>query len=186
LLRGFAAIHKKHPDMFLFMHTDVEEPYPAHWSFKVNQLAKKLDIDESYRHTPRHKFIQKFTDKTMAVLYNCQDILFSTTSGEGFGLMALYGNACGVPSATTDINTGSQLTGNGEHGWLLKCATHYEAPGGYIRGMTNEEAVIQALSEAFENRDLLKKKGELARKDALRYDWNIIGEQWAKLLESRI
>jgi len=170
----------------VFMHTDVNEPYPAHWSYKIIDEMQKADIDEIFRHTSRMQFVQKFTDKTMAELYNIPDLLLSSTSGEGFGLMALYGNSCGTPSAVTDINTTDQLTGGGRWGWKIPLATKYEAPGGYVRGLVNDLGITNALTDAYLNPEKLKQFGVLAREDSLRYDWNIIGDQWADLVEKEL
>src|SRR5439155_12810673 len=172
--------------LMVFMHTDVQEPYPAHWSYKIIDEMQKADIDEIFRHTSRMQFVQKFTDKTMAELYNIPDLLLSSTSGEGFGLMALYGNSCGTPSAVTDINTTDQLTGGGKWGWKIPLATVYESPGGYIRAMVNDAGITKVLMDAYTHQDKLKEFGVRAREDALRYDWNIVGKEWSDLIEKEL
>ena len=184
LIKCFATFSKGKDDVRLFMHTDIQEPYPAHWSYNLVPLIQIEDIDEKFKCTSRFNWTAKYSDRGMNLLYNSADILASTTSGEGFGLGTLFGNACGVPTAITDSCTSPQLTGNGEWGWLSKATAEYIAPGGYTRKMTNQEEMKKCLDEAYNNRDLLKKKGERARQDVMeKYDADKIGVQWADLLE---
>jgi glycosyltransferase involved in cell wall biosynthesis len=184
LVKCFKEFAKGKEDVRLFMHTDTSEPYPAHWSYNIVPMVQTEDIDEKFKCTSRFNWVAKYSERAMCKLYNAPDILASTTSGEGFGLGTLYGNACGTPTAITDSCTSPQLTGNGEWGWLSKATAEYVAPGGYTRKMTNAEEMTKCLNEAYNSRDLLKRKGERARRDVVEnYDSDIVGKQWADLLE---
>ncbi len=98
LIDSFAKFAKTHKDARLYLHTDVQESYPAHYSYNMIPMLQKEDCDEETRHTSRAHYVAKFSDKAMNMLYNSMDMLASTTAGEGFGLMALYGNASGIPT----------------------------------------------------------------------------------------
>jgi len=184
LIKGFKEFSKDKKDALLFMHTDVQEPYPAHWSYNIIPIVQTEGIDEQFRCSTRFNFIAKYSERGMAKLYNAADVLASATSGEGFGLGALYGNSCGIPTAITDSCTAGQLTGYGQWGWLSKAVTDYIAPGGYTRRMTNPEEMTRCLNDAYNNRDKIERFGRLAREDVLaHYNADNIGNQWADLVE---
>jgi glycosyltransferase involved in cell wall biosynthesis len=184
LVKGFKEFSKDKKDALLFMHTDVQEPFPAHWSYNIIPMVQAEGIDEEFKCSTRFNFISKYSERGMAKLYNVADVLASATSGEGFGLGALYGNACGIPSAITDSCTAGQLTGYGKWGWLSKAVTEYVAPGGYTRKMTSPEEMTKCLNEAYNNRQLIIEKGDMGRQDVLeKYDADNIGNQWADLVE---
>jgi glycosyltransferase involved in cell wall biosynthesis len=182
LIKAFAAFAKNKEDVRLYMHTDMFEMFPAHYSYEIIKLAEINDIEEKFRHTPKDLWVHKFSERTMAKMYNCMDVLASSTTGEGFGLQTLYGNACGVPSIITDNTTAPQLTLNGECGWLVPEAAEYIAPGGYTRSVVKYDDMAAMMQDAYKDRDKLARFGQKGLEMSAQYDADLIGKQWSDLI----
>ncbi len=182
LIRAFAKFAKNKTDVGLYMHTDMFEMFPAHYSYEILKLVEVNDIDEKFRHTPKSLWVHKFSERVMAQLYNCQNVLASSTTGEGFGLQTLYGNACGIPSVITDNTTSPQLTAMGECGWLVPEAAPYIAPGGYTRSLVKDEDMAAMLQDAYKDRDKLERFGKRGVIEAEKYNHDLIGKQWADIV----
>ncbi len=182
LIKAFALFAKDKKDVGLYMHTDMFEMFPAHYAYEIIKLVEVNDVEEKFRHTPKDFWVHKFSERVMARLYNCMNVLASSTTGEGFGLQTLYGNACGIPSVITDNTTSPQLTANGECGWLVPEAAEYIAPGGYTRSVVDYKDMAAMLQDAYKDRDKLERFGKRAVEEAKNYDVDLIGSQWANLV----
>jgi len=113
-IAAFAEFHKKHPDTFLYLHTQDGQPQRGE---QVNLVAfasaMGLVIGKDYIFPPQHNMILGFPDQVMASLYSAMDVHLLVSMGEGFGIPILEAQACGTPVIVGDWTSMSELCFSG-------------------------------------------------------------------------
>jgi len=205
LLKGFANFSKDKMDVKLLLHTDKIPPnntmgwtlpgiiakyqkeIDSTFSLKIVMSKDNLDIRARSRIQP----------ESMNELFNAMDIFGYMTGGEGFGVPGLECQACGVPLLMTACTTAFELTGNGEHGFLipvLKDKYDREVTLVGTNGVENyipDDIEFAKMLEMFYNdwkngSKLIKEKGLKAREFSLKYDWDLIADKWLKFFEEHV
>jgi glycosyltransferase involved in cell wall biosynthesis len=121
--------------------------------------------------------------------YNCADILFSSTLGEGFGLSSIEGMMCGVPVVFPNNTVLPEILGNGDRGWLVESGEKLEDTctfGVYdsslVRPRVNIEKALEALDiAANRNNPEVEQKRQNALAWAKAMDWRSVDKFWVDL-----
>ncbi len=113
IVEAFAGLRARHPEAFLYLHTELTGVYREGYDLRPLLTAFGLDercvrIADQYRYQfdpepPEH----------MADVYSSLDVLLNPAMGEGFGLAVLEAHACGVPAIVTDFTAMSEVCGAG-------------------------------------------------------------------------
>ena len=118
-------------------------------------------------------------------LYNISDVYVSVSKAEGFDLPCIEAMACGKPCIVSNYGGHVDFV-NDKNGWLIDGEMRPASDPNIIFEQTDwfycdQKKLQDAMREAFENRDMLKKKGEEAYKTSRKYSWEASAK---KLLES--
>jgi glycosyltransferase involved in cell wall biosynthesis len=126
-------------------------------------------------------------DEDMRDVYNCFDVLISTTQGEGMGLTAMEAMACGVPCILPDWSALGEWARGAA--MLIPCTS--TAPQSFspsvnvIGGVADEKMFIVALEKMYREKDHRKVVANygLARMSEDRFRWSNIGDRWLETLD---
>lgn len=139
-------------------------------------IEKQLRFDQSG---------QAMHDTGLAKMYNTLDVYLSTSRAEGCGLPILEAQACGVPAIVAENSAQPEWVRG--HGWVVPCSDHIvvlTTPMHNKWYLVDVDKCVEALTEAYQNKELRRKYGKMARKEMLKYDWDkIVDEQWIPFLE---
>lgn len=164
-------------DAYLYFHcamTDVGWDLP--------QLAQYYGIAERVIWTARDMDPgQLMPEADLPNVFNSWDAHFSTTLGEGYGLVALESAACRIAQIVPDYSA---------YGEWLKGAARFMKIGGYIAtcggsvntigGVTDKESAMDALSEAYRCRYMLDGWANWAYdvSQLPKHDWAVIAKEF--------
>lgn len=126
-------------------------------------------------------------DEDMRDVYNCFDVLISTTQGEGMGLPTMEAMACNVPCIVPDwAALGDWAKGAAA---LVPCTSTalqtFSPTVNVIGGVADERAFVEALDLVYrdkQHRELIASRG-FDRVSELRFRWEYVGERWANVLK---
>ena len=100
--------------------------------------------------------------------YYKADILAMTSIYEGFGLVLVEAQSCGIPTIAFDCPTGPRnIINDGKDGYLIE--------------NRNTEQFIKKLDDLMNNNEMRWKMGENAFENSKRFDIETITEKWIKL-----
>jgi glycosyltransferase involved in cell wall biosynthesis len=108
------------------------------------------------------------------------NIMVLPSSGEGFGVPVLEGNACGIPTIMTNSTSAQQLVGQGQ-GYLADVDSTYIFRG-FRRAMVSAKSIAKWLEFTYNNPNALLQTSATAVADAQKYDFKLIQSQWVDLL----
>lgn len=135
LLRAYAALLKKYPDLELLL---VSKPNPGG---KTERLVRSLGIADKVQ------FVNGISTQQMVQYYAEAAICVVPSVYEGFGLPAGEAMACGVPVVSTDGGALPEIVGN----------------GGVIVPAKNVDALVEAIDALLQNPQKRDELGALAR-----------------------
>ena len=183
LMKAFKFFHDQHPDSILVMN--VGNPLMSDYGGNLSYLTKLLGIEKdvvTVGDILTHN--NGITIEKLRELYNLFDVHCSATSGEGFGLTTIESQACGTPSIICDYTTASELTNDGENGWLVPPVTYVEGQFGVLRAMVDIPSMTKALCDAYDNPDKVAKFGKAGAKFVKKnYNWDDIAVDYVNFLK---
>jgi glycosyltransferase involved in cell wall biosynthesis len=123
--------------------------------------------------------------------YNCADVVFSSTLGEGFGLSSIEGMACGIPVVFPNNTSLREILADGLRGTLVPCG---KVPEDFITMGQFDSSIIRprmSIDDAVESLYIIysadKFTGPIAKikKDAHDWartmDWRNVNKFWIEL-----
>jgi glycosyltransferase involved in cell wall biosynthesis len=156
LLRAYAALLKKYPDLELLI---VSKPKPGG---KTERLVRYLGIQDKVR------FVSGISTRQMVHYYAEATIAVVPSVYEGFGLPAGEAMACGVPVVSTDGGALPEVVGD----------------GGVIVPAKSADALAEAIDDLLQNpvrRDALGVKGR--NRILEKFCWNVCAGQMVDYYE---
>jgi D-inositol-3-phosphate glycosyltransferase len=184
-LRYFAKWVREYgvQDAYLFLHAAPT----GDQSINVASLARYYGVHDRVIVYEPEVFYGK-DDHQMCDLYNCFDVLISTTQGEGMGLPAMEAMACGVPCILPDWSAfGDWAKGAAAMVPCTSTAPQTFSPTvNVIGGIADEKAFVAALDALYRDKNHRELIGSLGYKRVSedRFRWDVIGERWVSLLNS--
>jgi glycosyltransferase involved in cell wall biosynthesis len=137
---------RKHPDAYWMIHT---EPNGHSEGVNLPRLIAHLGIDPQrvrYPH-PVH-FRNGIPQDAIAQMYSAADVQLLTSMGEGFGIPAVEGQACGTPVIVSDFSAQAELVG--AHGKKVPVQRVWDEYQASFFGIPNVAAITAALHEVYE------------------------------------
>lgn len=170
-------------DAFLFLHSAPT----GDKSTNIQDLARYYGVaDRVVIYTPEAFY--GVTDDRMRDLYNCFDVLMTTTQGEGMGLPTMEAMACGVPCIVPEWSAlGDWAKGAAAMVPCTSTALQTFSPTvNVIGGVADERAYVEALDKLYRekaHRELVGSLG-LSRVSEPRFRWDNIGQRWLDVLDT--
>ena len=159
LIEVFSEVHPSHPDWKLNIVGDGSE------RGKLADRINRLNLNNSVI-LHGYKSPGEITELLMK-----SSIYVMTSHSESFGLVLIEAQSCGVPCIAFDSARGAaEILNHDNSGILIKNRSH-----------TEMAAAIEKLISNFEYRKDLGIKG---RKNAERYSYSEVKQQWEQLLNS--
>ena len=137
---------RKCPDVYWMIHT---EPNGHSEGVNIPRLIAHLGIDPQrvrYPH-PVH-FRNGIPQDAIAQMYSAADVQLLTSMGEGFGIPAVEGQACGTPVIVSDFSAQPELVGT--HGKAVPVQRVWDEYQASFFGIPNVAAITAALHEVYE------------------------------------
>lgn len=144
-LLAFAMHQKKHPNSYLYIHT---EPSRAYGGFDLGILLKMVGIPQNNVLMPDPFILRNgFSDETMAAFYSSFDVLLSTSYGEGFGIPTVEAQACGTRVITSNFAASKDLAS--EDSWKVDGQPFWDEPQASFFQIPSVTKISVALEEAY-------------------------------------
>ena len=153
--------------------------------FNLAQLAEHYSVlDRLILVTP--EMFYGLSEEDMANTYNCFDVYWSTSQGEGMGLPALEAMACGIPCILPDSAAFAEWALDAAE--LIPCYEIAVTPGGpnSIGAVINRSSSIRSLDMLYRSASLQSSMIEDScnRAAELRFNWGHIGQKFREELLS--
>lgn len=177
--RIFQAFHSRHPDAYLYLHTE-------------NTTARAgVDFDELIQSIPgfpadRIQFVDQYLrviglpEQYLADVYGAADVHLQPSYAEGFGIPIIEAQACGTPVLVNGCTSMPELCFAGQ---VVEPVQEVWTPlGGWV-GIPSIDGFVEALEWAYQHRGDESVRAQ-ARAGALAYDWDVvIDEYWIPFLQ---
>ena len=190
LLKAFKLFHAKHPDSVLYLHTDIKGSstggMPLEWildnmGFPSNGTGCVQFVNQK----DYHKW--NISEEHIAATYNGMDLFCLPTMGEGFGMPIIEAQACGKPVIVTDTTSGKELV---KSGWLIPVKDDCLEFSSSLTWVARVRApqILEKLELAYDawKKGKFPQMAKKARKEALKYDWDVIYKKYWKPILQRL
>ena len=154
VLRAFALIQEKVPDAVLTIVGDGSQ----------RQSLEKLKTELALRQT---SFTGRVEHEDIFRHYSDSDVFLNASRIDNQPLSILEAFACGLPVVTTDAGGIPDVVTDGETGFMVP--------------VDDCETLAQRAIKLLSDRNIATTMIQKARKESLKYTWEVVGEQWLKL-----
>jgi D-inositol-3-phosphate glycosyltransferase len=183
----YHEFHKKYPYGALYLHCQVQEV-----TGNVKDMANSVGAFYECIYTGEDFGpFNGFSFETMNRIYNAADCLFSTSTGEGWGLSTTEAMAAGCPVVVPGNTANLEIVGkNEERGLLIKSGgdiDHLTWLYGMVdnpRETVHTSSAIQKLSYVHNNRSEMRIKAGRAREWCEAHDKAYVGQKWVGLFQA--
>lgn len=177
-LDAFKLFSDKHPEAIFFYQSNQNLPT----GFPILDYSKHLGILDKVFHLDEYLSFIHVGPPEVADIINACDVILQASSTEGFGLLSVEAQSCGVPVIVNNCTSMPELVGDGAG---LVCETGkkiFSSAQGYWN-MPDVNSLYKKMEEAF--RADRKVMGEKGRKWVLEnFDMDkIVREKWVPLFE---
>ncbi|GAA4942887.1 hypothetical protein GCM10023314_14920 [Algibacter agarivorans] len=128
---------------------------------KARLLAEELDVDVT--------FTDKLSKQDWITLSESYNVFINTTNFDNMPVSVIEAMALGLPVISTNVGGVPFLIEHNKTGVLVT--------------PNSEEAFVKSIKELIDSPDKTKEIGRLARKQAALFDWEIVKNQWIKVLQ---
>lgn len=179
---------EKRSRALLYMHAKDDDNMGS----PITRMAEYIGVEKQVM-VPRQGFdVNNVTDEDMNMIYNCADLIVSSSTGEGWGLIMSEAMATRRPMIMPDNTTHIEILMNGQNGFLAP-TDHYTVAYGFNawpRPTVDVEAMARLMFGVYQ-----AKQGDLALKEEVegmienaskwiaQNTWKQVGEAWVKLFE---
>jgi len=170
---------------YLYMHTTMQD---IGWN--VLQLATYYGINEQFIVTnPKMTLQNCLLEQNLKLVYNAFDVQLHTSLGEGWGLTAHEGMACGVPQIMPKYAALAEWAEGAAH---FVPVTSYEVTHNAINtigGVIDFHGTVDAIDKFYTDKDGIRARYRalgLARATEPRFNWATIAEQFNSILTETI
>ncbi len=133
------------------------------------EMSRLQDLRNDYGVGDIVTFLGKRAQDALPYYYSAADIVVMPSAYESFGMVALEAMACGTPVVASEVGGLAFLIRNGETGF-------------HIRG-DNPDELCDRLTALITNPTLREQMGRKARRRALEYSWEKVGQTLLKVFQ---
>lgn len=184
-LEAFQLFSKNHPEAIIYFHTQQIAP----GNFPIMDYAKYLKIEKKVFGLDQYSATFRAGPEMIVKELNSFDVLLHPSMTEGFGLLPVEAQACGIPAIVNRCHSQPELVKEGVTGEICETGKGWwRSLGGYIY-----PADVDSLHQKMENlytklKDLEQKK-EIARaaREHVANNFNIdalVKDRWIPYLEN--
>lgn len=186
-IMAFKEFHKRRPNSVLYLHMAARDQ-----GWHLPELIKSLGLTLGENVLlPGGDFgpNQGYPLEILNLIYNCSDVIVSTTVGEGWGLSSVEGMACRKPIIFPDNTSLSEIVGE-DRGYLVRSGA---TPNDFVV-LPNDNEVPRPITDVMHMAELLlhvhDNREEAAARAERGYNWvkeklvwnkNIV-PQWDKII----
>ncbi len=182
-MQGFAQFARDKPaNVKLYLHMATED---SGWN--VLLLAKRYGIFDRLIMTRADNVRPTFDDAMMNRLYNACDVGLTTSTGEGWGMVAFEHGATRAAQVMPRHTSLAELWDGAAE--FIEPVSTMTWPGNLTEGqVVSAEGVAAALQRVYEDRELRTTLAQHALLNARRADfaWDLVADQWRTLFDKVI
>src|SRR3989440_651381 len=182
-MQGFAEFAKDKPaNVKLYLHMALQDT-----GWNVIALAKRYGIFDRLIMTRADNVAPDFADKQLNLLYNACDVGITTTTGEGWGMVAFEHAATRAAQIMPRHTSLADLWKNAAE--FVDPAMKLTWPGNLTDGhFVSPPGVAAALERLYEDREYRDTMAQAAYLNATRseFKWSAAVAQWKKLFDETI
>ena len=179
-IQGFAEFARdKPPNVKLYLHMATED---TGWNVVI--LAKRYGIFDRLIMTQADNSRPQFSDEQLNLLYNACDVGITTTTGEGWGMVAFEHAATQAAQIVPRHTSMADLWQGAAE--FLEPMMKLTYPGNLTEGhVVAPEAVAAALQKLYKDRRYCADLATAAYRNATNteYNWNSIATRWRRVFE---
>jgi len=143
---AMAEFMRDRPEVYWMLHT---EPNGHSEGVNIPRLVAHLGIDPQRVRYPHQVYFRNgIPQDAIAAMYSAADVQLLTSMGEGFGIPAVEGQACGTPVIVSDFSAQSELVG--AHGKKVPVQRVWDEFQQSFFAIPNVPAIVSALQEVYE------------------------------------
>jgi glycosyltransferase involved in cell wall biosynthesis len=166
-LLAFSMHLKKHPDSYLYIHS---EPGKGYGGFDLAVLLQMVGIPKDNVIIPDPLLLRTgYSQEDMAGLYTAFDVLLSTSYGEGFGIPTIEAQACGTRVITSNFAASMDLAS--EDSWKIDGQPFWDEAQASFFQIPSLNNIITALGQAYEKRGHSDQAVEFAKQFDVETVW---------------
>lgn len=177
-LDAFKLFHDKHPDSLYFYATNQNLPS----GFPIRQYAHELGLDAEVLSID--EYLSIIGDKDLIVkMLNSFDVLLHPSTTEGFGLVIIEAQSCGIPVIVNNCQSMPELVIEGVTGEISKLGRKHFSPAGGYWYFADTQDLYEKMEKLY-IADRIK-MGQEARKNVLeKFDIDkIVKNDWIPYLQ---
>ena len=186
-ITAFKELRKQVPNSILYLHMAMQD---QGWDLLEVCKSFELDISKDVIFPKNFGPNQGYPRHILNMLYNCSDVVVSTTLGEGFGLAWMEAMGTKTP-IVMPANTMLPEFISEETGWLCDSGsdpshwTVIQHDNEVPRPLVNVDSLVKTLVEIYNNPEEAKRRAENAYKWVnTEMDWQkSIAPMWVKLFD---
>lgn len=166
-------------NIVMLMHTD---PFDGAAYFDMIKEISLNNLDNKFIFTGLN-YLDPFTYKELAEIYNLMDLFLLPTTGEGFGVPIIEAMSCKIPCVVTDYTTTPELIKAHNAGYGIKLAAKIMGTENVLRGICDTTDGAEKCLKILNDEKLKKQMGINGREAVLKeYTWNVVIPEWNKYL----
>jgi glycosyltransferase involved in cell wall biosynthesis len=143
-LLAWSMFASRHPDAYLYLHTDLSGIAQG---VALEPLMNALKIPKDrVRIVPQYEYRMGIDQATVAKIARSADVLLHATYGEGFGVSQIESMASGVPIISTRHTAMTEICGAG---WLVEGQIEWDPFQGSWWKIANVDAIVAALEASY-------------------------------------
>lgn len=186
-IQAFKEFRKYVPDSLLYLHMSMKD---QGWDLPDVCAQMGLSTTKDVIFPQNFGPNQGYPREVVNALYNCSDVIVSTTLGEGFGLSWIEAMAAKVP-VIMPRNTAMTEFITEERGYLVDSGTNPSLwtiiphDNEVLRPLVDVDDMVKQLLNVYRNREEAKRRADNAYKWVVKdMDWQgSIAKQWVKLFD---
>lgn len=178
-LEAFKLFHDKHPDSLYFFQTNQHLPS----GFPIMEYAHYLGLDKDILRMDDYMALVHAGSDTMARIINASDVILHPSTTEGFGLVIIETQACGVPIIVNNAQSQPELVIEGVTGEICKTARKHFSPAQGFWYFADVPSLYDKMEKLYQAD---RKKMGIAAREHIVKNYNIdtlVKEQWIPMLE---
>lgn len=189
-LLAFTEIKRRIPKAKLYLHTNLDYKLGAgHDLESFTRRYVPAEIQQGIIFPDKQIMAQGgLSQKLLAKLYGCFDVVISTSRGEGWGLSCTEAMACGVPVVMPRHTSFPEIVSPGEERGLLVNCNEIDVntlDNERVRPVVSIEHLVEQVQRVYENPKAAQERASAALDWVQEYcDWDKIATQWEEILES--